>query len=188
MEKSPNRSSKKCLNPWLNFLAIFCVAALVLLTVFVLEKNHIEINLLKVLSKEDSKDSILISATGIKPTDSIAVQFETCPIFFIVDESAGNYECFSNKASAYSIQEIRSFIRHQNVGTVITGTMDLETYRIFNTAHVEVYTGVIGTVEDALKKYKRHKLVSISRDYYNKRRNASLLNTGKIKSVKKAKF
>jgi predicted Fe-Mo cluster-binding NifX family protein len=59
---------------------------------------------------------------------------------------------------------------------------------MLNSAQVEVYTGVTGTVEEALKKYKKHELVSFSRHYHSRRQNRSLNNTGNSNSIRKSAF
>ena len=189
MKKAKNRSSKKCFNPWSNFLAIFCVAALISVAIFVVDKSHIKLNFIKsFFHKEDSADNILVAASGADPKSSVAVQFETCRYFLVVKESTDRYECFSNTTASYDINAVRDFIRLQDIEAVIAGTMDIGTYQMLNSAQVEVFTGVTDTVEEALKKYKKHELVSFSRHYHRRRQNASLNNTGNSNSIRKSAF
>ncbi len=184
MRKAKDRASKKCINPWYQFLAIFCVAALTMVIIFEVDTNRIKFDFLKRFNKKEFEDTILIATTGDNPKGSVAVQFETCRNFIVVRESDGRYECYSNNPAMYDLNTVLNFIRQQNIEAVIAGTMNINTYQMLNSSHVEVYTSVTGTVEEALKKYKKHELVSYSRYYYDKRQNASLKNTGNITSVR----
>ena len=190
MKKSKDRSSKRCLNPWFKFLAIFCVAALTLFMIFEVDSNQIKFNfrnvfnVFKRFSKEDSDDNILIAASGTDTKSSVAVQFETCRNFFVVNESTGKYECFSNNPASFDKNTLRDFVSQREIETVIAGTMEVDTYQLLNSSHVEIYTGVTGTVEDALKKHKKHELVSYSR-YFNMQKNETVNMTGNVKSSRR---
>ena len=187
MKKPKDRSSKRCINPWFQFLAIFCVAALTLFMISEDNSNQVKFNfrnVFKRFSKEDSDDNILIAASGVNPKSSVAVQFETCQIFFVVNESTGKYECFSNNPASFNKNTLRDFISQQKIETVIAGTMEIDTYQLLNSSHIEVYTGVTGTVEDALKKHKKHELVSYSR-YFNMQKNETVNKSGNVKSSRR---
>lgn len=184
MKKSKDRLSKKCLNPWYKFLAIFCVAAFTLFAIFEVDTKHMKINFTESSHDEESVDNILIAASGASPKSSVAVQFETCPNFIVVNESTSEYVSFSNNPDSYNINAIKGFIRTQNIEAVITGTMEIGTYQMLTSSHVEVYTGVTGTAEEALKKLKKHELVSFSRRYYERNENNSSNNTGNQKAVR----
>ena len=187
MKKSKDRSSKRCINPWFQFLAIFCVAALTLFIIFEVNLNRINFNfrnVFKSFNKKESDDNILIAASGVNPKSSVAVQFETCRNFFVFNKSTGKYECFSNNPASYNKKTVRDFISRQKIETVITGTMEIDTYQLLNSSNVEVYTGVTGTVEDAFKKYKKHELVSYSR-YFNSQQNKTVNKSGNLKSLRR---
>ena len=184
MKKTRDYLSKKCINPWLKFLSIFCIAAVTLFIIFEVNTQRINGNYFNNILKEKADDSILVAATGVDMKSSVAVQFETCQNFIVVDESSGTYEYFSNNQSLNNVQTVRDFIRKKNIETVIAGTMEIGTYQMLHSSQVEVYTGVTGTVGDALKKNKKHELISFRR-YYNRRRNTSINNTGIQKSLKK---
>lgn len=194
MKKTKDRLSRNCFNPWFQFLAIFCVAAFTMLAIFVADKNHIKIRLNQLgfiksfFHKEDSSDNILVAAMGNDPKSSVAVQFETCQYFLVVKKSRDQYEYFSNSPASYNVNTVRDFIRLQNIEAVITGTMNIGTYQMLSSSKIEVFTGVTGSVEEALKKFKKHELVSFSRHYFNRRKNTSLNNTGNSNSTRRAEF
>ncbi len=190
MKKSIDRLSKKCINPWFKFLAIFCVASLTLFMIFEVDSNKIKfnsrnvfksLNIFERFSKDDSDDYILIASTGADPKSSVAVKFETCRNFFVVNESTGKYESFSNDPASFNKNILMDFVRQREIETVITGTMEIDTYRLLNSSHIEVYTGVTGTVEDALIKHKKHEIVSYSR-FFNRQRIETVNTTGNVKS------
>lgn len=193
MKKSRNRASRKCVNAWFKFLAIFCVAGITLFTIFEVDSKSIKINTPDIdffdgSHDEGSAEKILIAASGASLNNSVAVQFETCSSFIVVNESTGEYVFFSNSQDTYDINAMRSFIKKQNIEAVITGTMEINTYQMLSSSRVEVYTGVTGTAEKALKKLKKHELVSFSH-YYSDRKNGNFLKIiGNQKSARKVVY
>lgn len=161
------------MDPWYQYLILFCVAAISLTTILVLNKNPMKmgfnkLNFIKGFFKEDkSKDNLLVAATGNDLKNSVAVQFETCRYFLVVRKSSRKYEYFSN--TQFEENAMREFIRQQNIKAVIAGTMDIGTFQMLNSARVDIFTGVTGRVEDAVKTYKKGRLVSYSRYYKNRR-------------------
>lgn len=179
MKKSKNRASRKCTNAWFKFLAIFFVAGFTLFAIFEVDSKNTKINIPNInfsdsSHDEESAENILIAASGASLKNSVAVQFETCPSFIVVNESTGKYLFFSNSQATYDINAMRSFLRKQNIEAVIAGTMEINTYQMLSSSRVEVYTGVTGTAEEALKKLKKHELVSFSH-YYSDRKNGNSL-------------
>jgi hypothetical protein len=142
-----DRASKRCLNPWFKFLAILCVAVFTLLAIFEMEKNHISLNIHRISSlfqEEESAEYILVAATGADITSLVAAQFETSPVFLVVEEYSRGYSSFSNNPSSYDISAIRDFIRQQRVEAVIAGTMEIGTMEI---GSKELGTPEIGILE-----------------------------------------
>ena len=168
-----DRTLKKCMDPWYQYLIIFCVAAFFLTTIFVLHKSPIKNSFNKLyfikgfFKDEESRENLLVAATGNDPESSVAVQFETSRYFLVVRRSGGKYEYFSN--TQFEGNAMREFIRQQNIKAVIAGTMDIRTFQMLNSVQVDIFTGVTGRVEDAVKTYKKGRLVSYSRYYKNRR-------------------
>lgn len=183
MKKTKDRSSRKCVNPWFRFLAIFCVAGFTLSMIFAEDSNRINFGFFKGLSKDDSDDNILIAASGVNLDSFVAAQFETCRNFLVVNESTGKYDCFSNNPASVNTSTLRDFVNRQNIETVIAGTMGIDTYQLLSSLNIEVCTGVTGTVEEALKKHKKNNLVSYSRYFKNKNKPGN--TTGNIKSLRR---
>jgi predicted Fe-Mo cluster-binding NifX family protein len=190
MKNSAERLQKNCLNAWYKFLVIFCFAVLTVFVIFEMEKNHIRIDFGKSSKmNEESVDYILIASTGTNIASPVAVQFETCKNFILVDEKTNGYASISNSLGSYTPVELRGFIRKQNIEAVITGTMEISSFKTLTSAHVEVFTGVIGTVEEALRKYRRKELVSFSHHYLKKNSINSVPGiTGKSNPMKRTVF
>ncbi|MBW7995926.1 MAG: hypothetical protein FVQ81_05000 [Candidatus Glassbacteria bacterium] len=194
MKTANDRVAKKCFNPWFNFLLIFSVAALTLAAILVLDGNHVKfsfarLNFVRSFFDDDSPgDNILVAATGSDPASSVAVQFETCPYFLVVRESGGQYDYFSNSRSRFNENAMREFVHQQNIEAVITGTIEIGTFQALNASRVEIFTGVTGRVEDALKKYRKNELVTYSRHYHNRRPNNVSSGSGYPAPARKAAF
>lgn len=156
------RSSQECTNPWFTLLAIFLVSFLTISGIFAIKGHHkfrqfgISENI-----KNDS-ENVLIASTGKDLKFPISAQFETCKYFIIVNPSSGKYSNISNTANFYNKDRIGNFIVDNNITTVITGTMNINTYQILKSLHIDIYTGVTGTGVQVIKLYQEDKLVEFS--------------------------
>lgn len=152
-------------------MLIFSVAALTLVGIFLLDRNHVEIRMPRFgnrSAEESQVDNVLIAAAGPTSLSSVAVQFETSPYFLVVPESGGQYEKFTNSSSRFNQNAMLEFVLQNNIEAVITGTIGISTFQALNANRIEVFTGVKGSVEDALKKYRKDKLVTYSWHYHSK--------------------
>ena len=184
MKKSEDRSSRKCINPWYKFLAIFCVAFVTLFMIFQVNSDRVHLDFLKKFTKDDSGEAVLIAASGVDSNSQVAPQLELSRNFLVVDESNGTYEYFSNDPVSFHKNAMHEFLIQRNIETVIAGTMEIDTYQMLSSSNIVVYTGVTGTVEDILKQYKKHKLVSYS-SYFNRQQSKAVTTNSSTTSVRK---
>jgi len=162
--KTPlDREQKHCLNAWYKFAAIFCVAAITVFAIFELEKNHIQFHFKG--SSDESAEYILIAASGPTLKSPVAVQLETCSDFLLVDESTNHFTSFKNTPESFNLTALKDFMDRQNIEAVITGTMEIGTFQLLTASNIEVYSGVTGTAGDAVKKHRKHELVTFSKYY-----------------------
>ena len=157
------RSSKKCINPWFGFLAIFVIASLTVFAMLEVKSRHVKLGY--IIMSEDDKNhnkNVLVTLTGNRLKFPVAVQFETCGYYIVVNPTTGKYLSISNNSKFYNKGQIRNLIRDNNVGAVITGTMNLDTYKLLESSYVDIYTGVSGTGKEALKMYRENKLVKFT--------------------------
>ncbi len=157
------KSSKKCMNPWFGFLAIFIIASFTLFAMFEIKSRHIKVKYINM--PEDDKNynkNVLVTSTGNRLKSPVAMQFETCKYYIVVNPSTGKYSSVSNNLKINNNGQIKNLIIDNNVGAVITGTMNYGTYRILESSSVDIYTGLSGTGEEVLKMYKENKLVKFT--------------------------
>jgi predicted Fe-Mo cluster-binding NifX family protein len=176
MKKTNDRAEKNCFNPWFNFMLIFSVAALTLVGIVILDRKHVNVNMPE-FAKRSIKvrpvDNVLIAADGHTPTSPVAVQFETSPYFLIVPEKGGQYEEFSNSGARFNQSAMLEFVLQNKIEAVITGTMEIGTFQALNANRIEVFTGVKGSVQDAMKKFRKDQLVTYSWHYHSKHHNTA---------------
>lgn len=108
---------------------------------------------------------ICISSTGDNIDSSVDPRFGRCPFFLIYDDSTENYEFISNSsrnamggAGIQAAQEVIS----KGVEAVITGNIGPNSYRVFESAKIKIYTGVSGPIKEAIAKHKANQLTSTS--------------------------
>ncbi|MFC1562686.1 NifB/NifX family molybdenum-iron cluster-binding protein [candidate division KSB1 bacterium] len=183
------RSSKKCINPWFGFLAIFIIASSTVFAMFEIKAKHIGFEYIN-MSEDDKNynESVLITSTGNGLKFPVAVQFETCKYYLVVNPSTGKYSSVSNDLKINNNGQIRNLIQDNNVGAVITGTMNYDTYQVLESSNVDIYTGLKGTGDEVFKMYKENKLVKFT-DKRGRIKKAEVPNKSKdINLIKRIVF
>jgi len=183
------RSSKKCTNPWFRFLVIFIIASLTIFAMFAIKSKHMKFEY-TIMSEDDKNynENVLITSTGNRLKFPVAVQFETCQYYIVVNPSTGKYLSLSNDSKFYNKSQIENLIRDNNVGAVITGTMNLDTYQVLESSYVDMYTGLSGTGKETLKMYRENKLVKFT-DSKGRTEKMSVSNKSKkVDSTKRIVF
>ncbi len=174
IKKSKEDKSKKCINPWYKYLAIFCLVLITLLAIYKFNNRFDEAmnDLREAIPRDNYRLNVLITSTGVNLDSDVAVQFETSRTFLIVNPETERYICYSNDSGTYDNNWIKEFINKNDIAAVITGTMNAKTFETLTSADIEVYTGVIGNAKRALKSYEKHELVSSNRSIYPKKRSS----------------
>ena len=167
MSQENNKKPEKCISPWYRYLGIVIVVVLTLFAIFEVESID-ALDKIENFSKNNTRKNLsvgnlLIASSGSNINSDVAVQFEKCRNFIIVDPTTGEYKKYSNNWNSYNINQAKNYIMKNNVGAVITGTMNIDTYKILHATHVAIYTGVTGTVDNAVKMYKKNKLLPANR-------------------------
>lgn len=160
-----DRKTKKCISPWFKYLAILSIAVVTLLAIYEFKArsedtfNNIDRALTIGNRENEYGDNVLIASSGVNLKSDVAVQFETCRTHIIVNPKTKKYISFANNPGSFDIKTAQKFISQNNVEAVITGTMNMDTYQMLNSLHVDIYTGVTGNVKNALKMYENHELI-----------------------------
>ena len=163
MSQKNNKKPEKCISPWYKYLGIVIVIVLTLFAIFEVESID-ALDKIENISKNNTRKNLsvgnlLIASSGSNINSDVAVQFETSRNFIVVDPTTGEYKEYSNNWNSYNINQAKNYIMKNNVGAVITGTMNIDTYKILHSTHVAIYTGVTGKVDNAVEMYKNNKIL-----------------------------
>ena len=116
--------------------------------------------------KTDSGEGtiIAVTSTGQEMDSPMDPRFGRCTYFAIVDTS-GNMKPAANGAQALGNGagiEAAKQVSDLKVGTVITGNVGPNAFRVLAAAGIKVFVGGSGTVREALEKYKQGSLTQAS--------------------------
>ena len=104
---------------------------------------------------------ICISSKG-KDLDAVVDQrFGRCQYFLIVDTDTMKVKTISNEAilsSGGAGIQAAQIVTKEEVSSVITGNIGPNAFSILKAAGIKIYTGVIGTIKDAIDNYKNGNL------------------------------
>ncbi len=104
---------------------------------------------------------VLVSARGKYMDSMIDPRFGRCRFFIIIKTDSMDFEAFYNKnAFLKNNAGINSagFSLSKGVETVLTGSVGPEAFRILKNSGVRVFTGISGTVLDAIEDYNKGEL------------------------------
>lgn len=100
---------------------------------------------------------IAVSTSGTNLSSQVDPRFGRCPYFFIVDTETMAFEAVPNSAvgSAHGAGiGAAHLVASKGVRVVLTGNMGPNAYSALSASSVQVVTGVSGTVEDAVERFK----------------------------------
>jgi len=108
---------------------------------------------------------ICITSCG-KTLDSVVdSRFGRCAYFIFYDMETGNFEAEENNSAQFQggagIQSAQ-FVASKDAKAVLTGNVGPNAYQTLNAAGIEVYTGVSGSIKEAIEKYKKGEFKAVS--------------------------
>jgi predicted Fe-Mo cluster-binding NifX family protein len=104
---------------------------------------------------------IAVTSTGDNLDSNIDMRFGRCKYFIIVDSESMKFKVVSNKsvmASGGAGIKAAETIANQDVEIVLTGNIGPNSHSTLKAAGIKVFTGVTGTIKDAVNKYKNNEL------------------------------
>ena len=108
---------------------------------------------------------IAVTSSGRDLDSQIDPRFGRCAYFVIVDTDDMSFEAFDNESIALGggagIQAAR-FVASRGAEVVLTGNCGPNAQRTLSAAGVKLYTGVTGTLSEAVELYKAGKLTESS--------------------------
>jgi predicted Fe-Mo cluster-binding NifX family protein len=108
---------------------------------------------------------LCITSVGASLDSNIDPRFGRCAYFIIYDTGDDTFESIENASrQAMGGAGIQSgqMIASKNVEAVLTGNFGPNAFRVLQAAKIKMYSGVTGTVKDAIEKYKNGQLTEIS--------------------------
>jgi predicted Fe-Mo cluster-binding NifX family protein len=108
-----------------------------------------------------------IAISANKPSLDVEVEprFGRCPYFVIVDPETMQYEAIENTsagASGGAGISAAQMMAGKGVEAILTGNCGPNAYQVLSGAGIKVFTGVGGTLLDAIESYQAGKLQAIS--------------------------
>lgn len=103
---------------------------------------------------------ICITAVGVTLDAQVDPRFGRCPHFIFVDTDNGAWEACENTCAQFAggagIQSGQMVIA-RGARAVLTGNVGPNAHQVLSAAGITVFTGVSGTVQEALDGYKQGK-------------------------------
>jgi len=108
---------------------------------------------------------LCITSTGTSLDSNVDPRFGRCPYFIIYDIDSDTFESIENvsrEAMGGAGIQAGQLIASKNAGAVITGNFGPNAFRVLQAAKIKMYSGVSGTVSEAIEKYKSGQLTETS--------------------------
>jgi predicted Fe-Mo cluster-binding NifX family protein len=105
--------------------------------------------------------NICITSEGNTLDSAVDPRFGRCKYFIIIDSDNMKYEAIANTSIGFTggagIQSAQ-LIASQGVKAVLTGNVGPNAFQTLQAAKIDIYTGISGSVKEALALYKTGKL------------------------------
>ena len=115
--------------------------------------------------KKGEKMKLCITSTGTSLDSNVDQRFGRCPYFIMYDTDSDTFESIENasrEAMGGAGIQAGQLIASKNAGAVITGNFGPNAFRVLQAAKIKMYSGVSGTVREAIEKYKSGQLTETS--------------------------
>jgi predicted Fe-Mo cluster-binding NifX family protein len=108
---------------------------------------------------------VIVTSTGNSLESNVDPRFGRCQLFMVVDTETMSYKAVPNSSintpHGAGIAAAQNVTR-LNAKVVITGHVGPNAHMALSAAGIEIYTGAIGTVENAIKMFKKGELMKAS--------------------------
>jgi len=108
---------------------------------------------------------IAICSQGPGADSLVDQRFGRCAYFIIADSDGEHYEAVPNpgvEAAVGAGIQTAQFLEERDVSAVLVGNIGPKAFAALNAGRIKVYTGISGTIADALAQYREGKLSLVS--------------------------
>jgi predicted Fe-Mo cluster-binding NifX family protein len=108
---------------------------------------------------------VAVTASGATPESQVDQRFGRARYLIVVDIETGNSECHDNEVNLNATQgagiQTAQNVAGLNVDAVLTGHVGPNAFRVLSAAGIKAFTGVQGTVEQAVEAFKAGTLAPV---------------------------
>lgn len=109
---------------------------------------------------------LIITAQGPEPTDQVDPRFGRAQWFIVYDEETGGFAALDNEAQVSASQgagvQAAQIVAASGAVVLLSGHCGPKAFDVLTAAKVQIYSGVTGTVEEALAAWRRGDLELLS--------------------------
>lgn len=110
---------------------------------------------------------IAVTSQGTTLDSPVDPRFGRARYFIIYDTDTGGFECVDNEQNVNApqgagIQSAENIARHK-IKALLTGHCGPNAFRTLSSAGIQVYTGLTGTVREAVEDFKAGRLTASGR-------------------------
>ncbi len=108
---------------------------------------------------------VAISSSGTSLDSNVDQRFGRCPYFIFYNTDNDNFEFAENEsrqAMGGAGIQTGQMIANKGAKAVITGNVGPNAFRVLASTNLKVYSGITGSIRDAVEKFKKGELKEIS--------------------------